>query len=219
MEKCTYCVQRIRERRDRRRIASRELADPTRSDGVPAGLPDPARSSSGRSPIRLAVVSRAARAIRAPTPCSHELGTVPRTRYLARIRNPNPSRVPRRRRHGRAVRRVRRPDRRDLVGRPDDAELTDAAAALGTWRPPPRLRLALARDRRRRWPCFASAIALHAGHGHRRVGQQHPGRVGVRDHRTSSGGSGSATRARSSRRSCSCSSRRGARRSTASPRR
>ena len=48
MEKCSYCVQRIRMRRDRR--AHRQARDPRRRGGhrLPAGLPDP------RHPVRLA---------------------------------------------------------------------------------------------------------------------------------------------------------------------
>jgi molybdopterin-containing oxidoreductase family iron-sulfur binding subunit len=88
MEKCTYCVQRIREaeivaRREQRPIADGEIATaceqtcPTRAI-VFGDVADPrTRVSRSRENGRLYEVL-------------HELGTVPRTRYLARIVNPNP---------------------------------------------------------------------------------------------------------------------------------
>jgi molybdopterin-containing oxidoreductase family iron-sulfur binding subunit len=88
MEKCTYCVQRIREaeigaRRDHRRIADGEIVTACQQT-CPTGaitfgdIADPRTAvSQTRTNGRLYEVL-------------HDLGTVPRTRYLARIVNPNP---------------------------------------------------------------------------------------------------------------------------------
>jgi molybdopterin-containing oxidoreductase family iron-sulfur binding subunit len=88
MEKCTYCVQRIREseiaaRREQRRIADGEIATACQQT-CPTGaisfgdIADPATAvARSRRNGRLYAVL-------------HDLGTEPRTRYLARITNPNP---------------------------------------------------------------------------------------------------------------------------------
>jgi molybdopterin-containing oxidoreductase family iron-sulfur binding subunit len=88
MEKCSYCVQRIREaeikaRRERRDIRDGEIqtacqqACPTRAITF-GSIADPnSNVSDTRKLDRLYAVL-------------DELGTVPRTRYLARITNPNP---------------------------------------------------------------------------------------------------------------------------------
>jgi molybdopterin-containing oxidoreductase family iron-sulfur binding subunit len=88
MEKCTYCVQRIRRRGIEAQIEGRELRDgevmtacqqtcPTQAI-IFGSLGDPgsAVSRSRAQPRMYAVLN--------------ELGTVPRTRYLARITNPAP---------------------------------------------------------------------------------------------------------------------------------
>ncbi len=88
MEKCTYCVQRIRRAGIAAQVEDRPLADgdvvtacqqacPTEAI-VFGSLTDPA--------------SRVARSRRSPRAYQllHELGTRPRTRYLARIANPEP---------------------------------------------------------------------------------------------------------------------------------
>jgi molybdopterin-containing oxidoreductase family iron-sulfur binding subunit len=88
MEKCTYCVQRIREveirsRREQRAIADLEIRTACQQT-CPTGAivfgdvadPDTAVSRS-RTNGRIYQVL-------------HALGTLPRTRYLARIVNPNP---------------------------------------------------------------------------------------------------------------------------------
>ncbi len=88
MEKCTYCVQRIREAEIRARREQRPLADgevvTACQQTCPTGaivfgdVADPAtRVSAERRSDRLYAVL-------------HDLGTEPRTRYLARIVNPNP---------------------------------------------------------------------------------------------------------------------------------
>ncbi|HEY6462758.1 MAG TPA: 4Fe-4S dicluster domain-containing protein, partial [Polyangiaceae bacterium] len=88
MEKCTYCVQRIREteivaRREQRRIADGEIATACQQT-CPTGaisfgdIADPSTAvARNRRNGRLYAVL-------------HDLGTEPRTRYLARITNPNP---------------------------------------------------------------------------------------------------------------------------------
>ena len=99
MEKCTYCVQRIRARRDRG--GERGPADPRRRDRdrLPGGLPgrgdrlrrherpaEPGRASCKDSPLNYGLLA--------------ELNTRPRTTYLAAVRNPNPELEPKARRHG-----------------------------------------------------------------------------------------------------------------------
>ena len=88
MEKCTYCVQRIREveiraRREQRPIHDLEIQTACQQT-CPTGaivfgdIADPStRVSKGRSNPRLYAVL-------------DDLGTLPRTRYLGRITNPNP---------------------------------------------------------------------------------------------------------------------------------
>jgi len=88
MEKCTYCVQRIREteiraRREERPIQEGEILTACQQT-CPTGalvfgdIADPAsRVSETRKSDRLYAVL-------------HGLGTLPRTRYLARVVNPNP---------------------------------------------------------------------------------------------------------------------------------
>ncbi|MBV9949687.1 MAG: 4Fe-4S dicluster domain-containing protein, partial [Myxococcales bacterium] len=89
MEKCTYCVQRIKEaqivaRREQRPIRDGEVVTACQAT-CPTGaivfgdLADPGtRVSRTRTDPRLYAVL-------------HDLGTRPRTRYLARITNPNPA--------------------------------------------------------------------------------------------------------------------------------
>jgi Fe-S-cluster-containing dehydrogenase component/anaerobic selenocysteine-containing dehydrogenase len=88
MEKCTYCVQRIERKRIATRIEGRMIADgeletacqqgcPTRAI-VFGSLNDPSSKVSQQhgDPRRYDLL--------------HEIGTRPRTAYLARVRNPNP---------------------------------------------------------------------------------------------------------------------------------
>jgi molybdopterin-containing oxidoreductase family iron-sulfur binding subunit len=88
MEKCTYCVQRIRETEIRAKVARRAIADgdvrtaceqACPSQAITFGdIADPASrvTKLRENERRFAVLN--------------DLGTVPRTRYLARITNPNP---------------------------------------------------------------------------------------------------------------------------------
>jgi molybdopterin-containing oxidoreductase family iron-sulfur binding subunit len=88
MEKCTYCVQRIERKRIESRIAGRTIADgelqTACQQSCPAGaivfgnLNDRQSRVSGlhQDPRRYDLL--------------HEIGTRPRTAYLARVRNPNP---------------------------------------------------------------------------------------------------------------------------------
>jgi molybdopterin-containing oxidoreductase family iron-sulfur binding subunit len=88
MEKCTYCVQRIRETEIRSHTGGIPIRDgdvrtaceqacPTRAITF-GSIADPSsRVSALRHDLRAYAVL-------------HELGTEPRTRYLARITNPNP---------------------------------------------------------------------------------------------------------------------------------
>ena len=89
MEKCTYCVQRIRASGDRARATSSariapgevvtacQQACPTRAIQFDSLAHTDSRMARWRSESRAFAVL-------------HELGTVPRTQYLARIKNPNP---------------------------------------------------------------------------------------------------------------------------------
>src|SRR6185369_13927945 len=89
MEKCTYCVQRIRRaeiiaRREHRPIADGDVvtacqqACPTRAISF-GSVSDPGAEVAKRMKNERAFA------------VLHDLGTVPRTRYLARLSNPNPS--------------------------------------------------------------------------------------------------------------------------------
>ena len=88
MEKCTYCVQRISRRAARRRKGGPR--DPRRRSGyrLPGRLPD------ARDQIRQPGDSEVTRHKVRDDPQAYallgELGTRPRTTYLARLQNPNP---------------------------------------------------------------------------------------------------------------------------------
>jgi len=88
MEKCTYCVQRIRgaeivSRNEQRALTPGEVvtacqqACPTQAIQFDSLAHTESRMAQWRSESRAFLVL-------------HELGTVPRTQYLARIKNPNP---------------------------------------------------------------------------------------------------------------------------------
>jgi molybdopterin-containing oxidoreductase family iron-sulfur binding subunit len=89
MEKCTYCVQRIRSAEIRARIAGRPIAEGEVRTACQAACPAEA-IVFGNIADPDAAVSRLRRDPRAYGVLA-ELGTSPRTLYLARITNPNPA--------------------------------------------------------------------------------------------------------------------------------
>jgi molybdopterin-containing oxidoreductase family iron-sulfur binding subunit len=88
MEKCTYCVQRIREGEIAARIAGRPLRDGDVKTACQQACPTGAIAfglvSDAGSPVARDSANERAYAV------LDELGTEPRTRYLARLTNPNP---------------------------------------------------------------------------------------------------------------------------------
>jgi len=87
MEKCTYCVQRIRRAEIDARVADRALRPDEVTTACQQACPAQAIAFGSLTDPGSAVAEHRAR------PHSyavlHDQGTVPRTRYLARIRNPN----------------------------------------------------------------------------------------------------------------------------------
>ena len=88
MEKCTYCVQRIREREIKSRVAGEPIEDGAIQTACEQACPAKA-IVFGNLADPASAVSRCAADPRAFA-VLHDLGTLPRTRYLARIKNPNP---------------------------------------------------------------------------------------------------------------------------------
>jgi Fe-S-cluster-containing dehydrogenase component len=88
MEKCTYCVQRIREAEIREEVTERPLVDGDVRTACEQACPTGAIvfgdiADKGSRVAKLREDDRGFAVL-------GELGTVPRTRYLARLRNPNP---------------------------------------------------------------------------------------------------------------------------------
>jgi molybdopterin-containing oxidoreductase family iron-sulfur binding subunit len=88
MEKCTYCVQRIERKRIDTRIEGRAIKDgelvTACQQSCPAGaIVFGSLNDEGSRVSRLHADGRRYDLL-------HELGTRPRTAYLARVRNPNP---------------------------------------------------------------------------------------------------------------------------------
>ena len=88
MEKCTYCVQRIREAEIRTKVGHREIVDGDVTVACEQACPARAitfgdLADPGSRVSRLRAEPRNFSAL-------ESLGTNPRTTYLARIRNPNP---------------------------------------------------------------------------------------------------------------------------------
>ncbi|MEP6940853.1 MAG: molybdopterin oxidoreductase, partial [Rudaea sp.] len=88
MEKCTYCVQRIRRTEIDARIANRPIGPSEVRTACQQVCPAQAITFGSISDPASTVTEHRTR------PHSyavlHDQGTVPRTMYLARIRNPNP---------------------------------------------------------------------------------------------------------------------------------
>jgi molybdopterin-containing oxidoreductase family iron-sulfur binding subunit len=91
MEKCTYCVQRIERKRIETRIEGRAIADGELQTACQQGCPTQAITFGSLNDPASKVSQLHADTRRYDL--LHELGTRPRTAYLARVRNPNPDLV------------------------------------------------------------------------------------------------------------------------------
>jgi MoCo/4Fe-4S cofactor protein with predicted Tat translocation signal len=91
MEKCTYCVQRIERMRIATRIEGRIIADGELETACQQGCPTQAITFGSLNDASAKVTKLHADSRRYDL--LHELGTRPRTAYLARVRNPNPDLV------------------------------------------------------------------------------------------------------------------------------
>jgi MoCo/4Fe-4S cofactor protein with predicted Tat translocation signal len=88
MEKCTYCVQRIERKRIDTRIAGRAIADGELVTACQQGCPAGAITFGSLNDPEAKVTKLHANPRRYDL--LHEIGTRPRTAYLARVRNVNP---------------------------------------------------------------------------------------------------------------------------------
>ena len=88
MEKCTYCVQRIERKRIDTRIEGRTIDDGELQTACQQGCPSQAIVFGSLNDPNAKVSQLHADARRYDL--LHEIGTRPRTAYLARVRNPNP---------------------------------------------------------------------------------------------------------------------------------
>jgi Fe-S-cluster-containing dehydrogenase component len=88
MEKCTYCVQRIERKRIATRIEGRAIVDGELETACQQGCPTKAIVFGSLNDAN----SKVSQAHADPRRYDllHEIGTRPRTIYLARVRNPNP---------------------------------------------------------------------------------------------------------------------------------
>ena len=88
MEKCTYCVQRIERKRIETRIHGRAIQDGELVTACQQGCPSDAIVFGNLNDPK----SRVSKLHADPRRYDllHEVGTRPRTAYLARVRNPNP---------------------------------------------------------------------------------------------------------------------------------
>ena len=90
MEKCTYCVQRINHARIDAKTEGRDDSRRRDQDGVPAGVPgrrDRVRRLERRRTARWSKLKAQERNYG----LLEDLGTRPRTTYLAKVKNPNPA--------------------------------------------------------------------------------------------------------------------------------
>jgi Fe-S-cluster-containing dehydrogenase component len=88
MEKCTYCVQRIERKRIDTRIEKRLIKDGELQTACEQGCPSQAITFGSLNDPNSRVSKLHADSRRYDL--LHELGTRPRTAFLARVRNPNP---------------------------------------------------------------------------------------------------------------------------------
>jgi Fe-S-cluster-containing dehydrogenase component/anaerobic selenocysteine-containing dehydrogenase len=88
MEKCTYCVQRIERKRIDTRIAGTTIKDGELQTACQQGCPSRAIEFGSLNDATAKVTRLHGDARRYDL--LHEIGTRPRTAYLARVRNPNP---------------------------------------------------------------------------------------------------------------------------------
>jgi molybdopterin-containing oxidoreductase family iron-sulfur binding subunit len=88
MEKCTYCVQRIERKRIDVRVQGRTMVDGELQTACQQGCPSDAIVFGNLNDPKSRVSKLHADERRYDL--LHELGTRPRTAYLARVRNPNP---------------------------------------------------------------------------------------------------------------------------------
>ncbi len=88
MEKCTYCVQRIERKRIDTRIEKRVMKDGELQTACEQGCPSQAITFGSLNDPNSRVSKLHADSRRYDL--LHEIGTRPRTAYLARVRNPNP---------------------------------------------------------------------------------------------------------------------------------
>ncbi len=88
MEKCTYCVQRIERKRIETRIEGRAIADGELQTACQQGCPTQAITFGSLNDPNAKVTKLHGDGRRYDL--LHELGTRPRTAYLARVRNLNP---------------------------------------------------------------------------------------------------------------------------------
>ena len=89
MEKCTYCVQRIHGGKIARQKENREMQDGEIVDRPASRHARLRPSSSATSTTRKSRVSKM-RKVERRYALLAEVGTHPRTRFLGKIRNPNP---------------------------------------------------------------------------------------------------------------------------------
>jgi Fe-S-cluster-containing dehydrogenase component len=88
MEKCTYCVQRIERHRIAARVAGRALREGEIQTACQQACPAAAIQFGDLNDPKSAI--RAWHGSERRYDLLHELGTLPRTAYLVRLRNPNP---------------------------------------------------------------------------------------------------------------------------------
>ena len=191
MEKCTYCVQRIERTRIATRIEGRTIQDGELETACQQACPTRAIVFGSLNDASSKVSQLHADPRRYDL--LHELGTRPRTVYLAKVRNPNPElalKAPAPVEPGRRSTNNGRPAARRARSAGADAPHRWRAHRQDHQRQPARARLARRRQRLVGLLRRGALAARHAGHlhlldglqGHRRVGQQHPGRLGVRHH-------------------------------------